>query len=197
MKLRAKLVKLGFAFCFILLTSYVIAEWTVDYKYIEYSSEKQVYLNSERKVYSGERSVGEILLLDPKMSIELRVKAGSLVEVATEPISGDLDVDIFLLVRESISSSVLYAYSMNSNSSREYITVEITINPQSLDKLIFTDFPLAEFIIIPVSGSGIISIYYKTLHPIQELIYLCVIILFVGTSFFIRNMLDLIRFQRK
>ncbi|WP_287585357.1 hypothetical protein [Candidatus Borrarchaeum sp.] len=196
MKLRSRQIKLVFAFFFILLSSFVIAELTVDFKYIEYSSEQQIYLDSRRTELTGERSVSEILILDQKMSVELRVKDGSIVEVATEPISGDLDVDIFLFVRENLSSSVLYALSMNSESSIEHITVEVSINPPSLDKLIFTDYPLAEFIIVPVTGSGIVSIYYKTLNPVPELIYLCIIIMFVGTSFFIKNMINLIRFQR-
>ena len=196
MKLREKLVKIGFAFFFILLTSYVISEWTVDSKYIKYSDEQQVYLNSEQTISTVERSVEDILRLRRGLSIEFSLTEGSLIDATTEPVSGDLDVDIFLLLSINTTSDEVLAHSMNIGSSREHLAVESTIETPSIDKRIFTRYPHAELVIIPVTGSGIISIRYATLHPVQELIYLCVVILVLGACFFFKSMFDLIEFKR-
>lgn len=194
MKFREKSVKLGFAFFFILLTSYVVAEWTVDYKYLKYSEDTQLYLNSKQRVYTGKRTAEEILLLEQRTSVNLRIKDGSIIEVTTELVSGDLDVDIFLVVSVNDTSRVISAYSMNINSSREHLLIKSAIKTPSIDRYIFTEYPVAVLFIIPVTGSGIISLHYETLHPAQELIYLCVITMLIGASFFIKNVFDLIKF---
>lgn len=196
MKKRDNLIKLGFALFFILLSPYVLAELMVDYKYIQYSDNQQTYLNSERTVYTGERTVDELLTPGQGISIELRITDGSLIEVKTELVTGEIDVDIFLVVLVNASSEEVSGYSMNIGSSREHITVETNIKRPSLDRLIFTRFPLAFIRIIPVTGSGIISLQYQTLHPVSELTYLCIITLFVGVSFFVKNAFDLIEIKR-
>ncbi|MFX1479115.1 MAG: hypothetical protein ACFFCI_13365 [Promethearchaeota archaeon] len=196
MKLRKKLIKLGFAFFFILLSSYIIAEWTVDYKYLKYSDNKRFYLNSEQTEYTEERSAEKISKLERGTSIELRIRQGSLFDITTEPVSGDLDIDIILVVSFNYSSELVLAYSITIGSSREHISVESRIRSSSIYELIFSDYPRVELLIIPVTGSGIISLHYETLHPVEELVYLCVVSLIIGASFFIKNVFDLIKFKK-
>jgi len=196
MKLRGKMIRLGFALFFILFSSYVISEWTVDYKYIRYSDSEEIYLNSGQTEYTGERTVEEIYRPTAGISIEFRITEGSIIDIQTELISGDLDVDIFLVISANASYQELSAFSMNIGSSSEQLTIESRIIAPSFDRFLFTNFPHADLVIIPVTGSGTISVHYTTLHPARELIYLCVITMILGVSFFIKSTFNLIRSEK-
>ena len=68
---------------------------TLNYRYLSYYQNEQFYINAGTTEYE-ELTIEELLRSSSRV-IELRVKKGSLVEIETRLISGDIDIDIALV----------------------------------------------------------------------------------------------------
>jgi hypothetical protein len=192
MKYRRRIILFGFACAFILLAAYSLTFLTVNYKYLNYSQSEQFYVNAGTTEYT-ELTIEELIRSSRRISIELRVKKGSLVNVETSLISGDIDIDVVLLVHMNESSEEVIGYSVTEGSSEEQFLNECKINDVPLETLILTRYPFAELLVIPRVGSGSIELRYTVLQPVPEFVYICLLSIIIGLSFFLKGFLHLIK----
>ncbi|KXH74434.1 MAG: hypothetical protein AM326_00095 [Candidatus Thorarchaeota archaeon SMTZ-45] len=156
---------------FILLASFVLSGLLVDYKYLKYEDRRELYLNSN----------------DDPLEINIKIKNGTIIELITQRLSGDLDLGIEILIK--FNSSYQQRVRFQQETSFEYVTWKFVSRPPERGIGFFSEYPFVILSIIPISGSGLFSLSYRVLQPTNELPLLSILIMIVGVSFLLKDLI--------
>lgn len=185
-------LNLTMALVFISVASFTITTWTTQYTYLHFKGEETFYLTGNYE--SDDRLISDEVkdLRRVSRSIELPIREGTIITARTELVTGDIDVDLAILVQFNESTSFIPVYSLSINSSNERVLwknqVEIPSELRLQQYFPFGDpYPNAKLVILPVTGSGIVRIVYEVLQPVPILLYICILCIISGLTFTVKT----------
>ena len=171
MVLKQKFLRPIVSMIFILLASFVLSGLLVDYQYLKYEDRSDIYLSSN----------------DDPLEIGIKIKNGTIIEMSTQRLTGDLDLGIE--IRVSLNSSYQQRFFFEGEESYESITWKFVPSSPERGIRLFSEYPFAILYIIPISGSGMFSLSYRVLQPTRELPLLSIVIMIVGVSFILKDLI--------
>lgn len=199
-KLRSDFISIGIALISILIASLMLSFFTDNFTYLKFDESTNIYITTNGREYDGERTIEDEISTLPVFEnpIEVRIKYGTLIEVTTQKLSGDIDVDIAIQIIYNSSYSIITAYSIEVGSSNEHIVWQ---NKMKTTTAGFLDLlpsqepsPIARILILSVEGSGMINFSYKILQPSVEFFYISIATMVIGTISLLGKLPTIINF---